>query len=754
MKKLFPLVILVFLGMGTAIAAPGDTTVVSSLDDAQLTWWGKKTAWGEFPDASSEYRKIVMEVTLGCATGGCSDWDYTVRIEATHQTGVIDSVLTPYSSFTVNGVAIDTYYFSLDTTYVTSYNVLSGMVDSNATSVKTVLIYGDTNNYLVPTDTFYVWDANITNSLYDGSGNVIGDSIVPSDSILYATYVQRYKLFEVENEYELGRFMTPYGGYMAGNQHGFDNSWQHTYQYDVTDFAAVLQDSVEIGAFYGGWSSGFSVDVNFVMIEGTPAREVLSLENVYRSGPGGWRSDDPAAFETNYTPAKTLDIDASMSTAKMRITPSGHGFVNSQNCAEFCNREYRLKVDNTIRYTQDMWRDDCGSNAIFPQGGTWLYDRANWCPGDKTHTYHNEIGTYLTAGSSNSIDLDLEMYAIVVAAGEVPPNYIIDAVLFQYDQANFALDAEVIDIISPSQKDAHGRQNPICGKPVIEIRNGGSTTLTSVDVIYGVVGATPDTVTWTGSLDLLESEIVELESISDWDGTSTNFEVTLSNPNNGTDEYADNNSMASSFDTVPVYSTYLILEVGTNNRAAENNWKIYDNAGDIVALNDLAFGNTFHSDTINLQEGCFEFVLTDTDRDGLSWWANSDETNGGPVWIKNSKDPAEIYQSFQTDFGTEIRHQFMTKNTFNSGVKGVQKGKLSVVPNPSSGQFTISASNVSMFKNTKVMVTTIQGELIYEDVVSNIRQMDLDLSTFPAGSYVLMLQSEDRVFNNELLIIR
>lgn len=32
-------------------------------------------------------------------------------------------------------------------------------------------------------------------------------------------------------------------------------------------------------------------------------------------------------------------------------------------------------------YQHNLWRNDCSYNPCSPQGGTWYYDRAGWCPG-------------------------------------------------------------------------------------------------------------------------------------------------------------------------------------------------------------------------------------------------------------------------------------------------------------------------------------------------------------------------------------
>ena len=68
-------------------------------------------------------------------------------------------------------------------------------------------------------------------------------------------------------DFELGRAISPYGAYMNPNDtNGYDENWKHRYTFDVTDFQHLLKDSVEIDAFYSGWSSGFSVTLNFEFI--------------------------------------------------------------------------------------------------------------------------------------------------------------------------------------------------------------------------------------------------------------------------------------------------------------------------------------------------------------------------------------------------------------------------------------------------------------------------------------------------------
>ena len=81
MKRLIFLALLA-AGLGRAAAQSPDTTVVSALVNKQMTWYGAYSSTAAFPASGSgqTFGRIWMKYTLGCATGGCSDWDYTTTV--------------------------------------------------------------------------------------------------------------------------------------------------------------------------------------------------------------------------------------------------------------------------------------------------------------------------------------------------------------------------------------------------------------------------------------------------------------------------------------------------------------------------------------------------------------------------------------------------------------------------------------------------------------------------------------------------
>lgn len=370
------LLFLAFNMVFSSLAADGDTTTVRAHDSRDIGWWGAYDDWGVFPSAGPSYRKVLMHFTMGCASTGCSDWDYTVQIDLRHRTGVLDSTLQQAPNFTVNGEQVPSLSYTSEHTFTTSWNGTS--VDTLWADTLVLVLYGDAENPLEPTATLQVFPADLTYEEFDEQGNVTATQGFTEEGLLELSLTDVYTVFEVIDDYELGRAITPYGGYMASGQQGYNNNWTHTFTYDVTAYQHLLQDSVEFRAFYGGWSSGFSVTLDFEMIEGTPPMDVLRVSRVYDSGPGGFNYASSGGFEANSLPSKDIELLEETQGAVARMFVTGHGQAGEFTPGIY----YYVRVNGTTMGQQEVWKGDCGMNAIYPQGGTWVYDRANWCPGE------------------------------------------------------------------------------------------------------------------------------------------------------------------------------------------------------------------------------------------------------------------------------------------------------------------------------------------------------------------------------------
>ena len=623
MKKLH-LIILLFTFTNNAFSS--DTTIVRIHDHTDMTSYGNYDTSGVLPNDSLTYRKIYLHYTMGCATGGCSDWDYTTQIFVRHRTGEFDTA-------------------------------------SN----------------------------------------------------------------EIIKNYELARVITPYGGTLS-------NNWEFTSTFDITDFVQILRDSVEIRCHYSGWSSGFSATLDFEFIEGTPPRDVVKVENIYS---GGYSYVSSSDFENNKLTPKKIKINQNSKAARVKMTATGHGFDNSQNAAEFKPIDYYLKIDGVQTHTQYNWDSKCGENPIYPQGGTWIYDRANWCPGTRAETFGHEITTYMIAGDTAEINIDFQPYSW---SGTQTPSYTIECQLFQYQNPNFVNSVEILDIIKPSLKDEHSRKNPICGKPLIKIRNYGSAPLTTLEIEYKVVGGDTHTFNWAGNLEFLESKEIELPNLENWAGSTNLFEVTLKNPNGQVDEYTENNSMQTEFEYVPEYPEKFVLWFYTNNGVAggvsESSWKFLDQDGNISLESGGLTPNSQLKDTLSFLPGCYTFLVEDSDEDGLDFWANNDgsgivrfrEDNGGP----NLK-------VFNSDFGTNIIHQFTIGGNQNTSQKIHHNWK--IFPNPTKNNLIIEG-----FSETKseILIVDNLGKNVIKTTTtsSGFISETIDLKKLEAGIYFVKINNE------------
>ena len=271
------------LSINIALADIGDTTIIQVHSNVDMTWYGHYKKWGEFPSEGS-FRKVLMHFDMGCASSGCSGWDYDVHILLRNRTNKLDSNLVLAPSYSLEGSSLDSIMFSYTPTFINVWDSING-VTNVANDSLILILYNDNYDPFLATDTQYVYLANYYNTIYDSLGTAIDSVFVANDTIMFLNYTDTYDVYEIIEDFELGRAITPYGTYMnpangSYGTNGYDENWKHRFTYDVTDFQHLLKDSVEIDAFYSGWSSGFSVTLNFEFIEGTPPRTPIFLSNI------------------------------------------------------------------------------------------------------------------------------------------------------------------------------------------------------------------------------------------------------------------------------------------------------------------------------------------------------------------------------------------------------------------------------------------------------------------------------------------
>ncbi|NOZ47340.1 MAG: T9SS type A sorting domain-containing protein [Chlorobi bacterium] len=731
-KLLFPVLLALFANY--SIANNGDTITVISHNHTHMNWYGAWDKWAEFPDNSTSYNKVLLHYTLGCPDNGCSDWDYTTMVDILEHTGKMDSSLQSHSAFTVNGNSPDSVFFNNENHWVTFYNENTQTTDSLVADSLIILVYESPVYPLEYSDSLFVFVANYYNYYYNTNGDIIDSVYVSHDSLWYNSSFEYYKPFEIIQQHELGRVITPYGGY-------YNTSWEINYTFDVTDFAVLLHDSVEIRLFYSGWSDGFEATLKFEIIEGIPPRQVNRVQTLYnRWCPYGLDPDIEY-----YLPTLKVKIADNTENAKISITATGHGFGGNENCAEFCAKKSFLNVNYQHQFTDLIWKNDCGMNPLFHQAGTWLYDRANWCPGTKATIITHEIMPYINPGDSILIDLSMESFT---NNGNSNPGYQIAADLFEFGAPNYSLEASIEEIIAPNNDLRYNRKNTTCSRPIVVFKNNGTDTLKTITFNYFFKEDMQNSYEWNGNLAFLQTDTVILPT-PDWPEVNEEIEkftVNITNINGTTDEVLYNNTLSSTFNMAPVYDNYVVMHLKTNHSANENYYELINAEGEVVHSDSAFEPNTLYIDTLRFPPGCYEFVLYDKGKNGLSFWANSEGTG----YCKFYKDGTwNYYEQFNADFGTEIRHQFTYSDEVlvNSNILKPEE-KIIIQPNPSQGIFYVEG-NVTNIKTIKIF--NINGKEIRPLINNKTDEILIDLSKQTDGIYLLNIQTNSGVINKKII---
>jgi hypothetical protein len=724
-----------------AKAGIGDTTVVQSHVNTHMSNYGNYDYSTVFPNGTTSYSRVLMKYRLGCPPTGCSDWDYTTEVKARVPSGRFDSTSTQYPSFTANGAIVDSFPYIYTPTWSYFLNVNTGNSDSIQNLLTRIYIFADSLNPTVPTDSDYVYAAGYYNYIYT-SGVITDSTFVNYTGVYNQDYIFVYNVFEVIEDFELGRMMTPYAN-------GYALTWGRDYWYDVTDLVPVLKDTLTVRILYSGYSDGFSANIAFYFIEGTAPRTPIRARIIYPLKYYEYGiTTNPIE---NYLVPKTFSIDAGETQASIRVIPSGHSFGGAQNCAEFCQKNYRWAVDGVNRFTQLVWRNDCGLNPLWSQPGTWLYDRSNWCPGDKAITRNHELTPFITPGSPVTLDMGFDAYTYNGGAG-FNPGYILSTQLITYGPMNFQVNAAMDQIVAPNNEFEYSRLNPICDKPIVVIKNLGATPLTSCDIVYGIKGGTQATYSWTGNLAFNATATVNLPSIT-WGsstGNQSRFEAWVTNPNNTTDQYTYDDTLRSSLTFTPMLPTQFALLWRTNSAANETTYQLLNSTGAVLYSSGALSANTIYRDTFNLAPGCYTLKIVDSGKDGLSFFGNND--GNGYARLVNTVGSATIIKIFEADFGTSITHNF-TVGFSTSLEEKLKSAVFNLAPNPTSGIVNVNLI-LPKAEDVTVYVMNQLGQVVYTEQRSNFLQdmFDINLENQPAGMYYVTINTPTGKLTEKLVI--
>ncbi len=190
-------------------------------------------------------------------------------------------------------------------------------------------------------------------------------------------YVQRDLTDSTHEDIEIARVITPYD--ITGSGRPGYCQWE----FDMMEYQSLLRGEVTLHSFVDTWiggNQGWLVTCTFYFVEGDMAITPYRVEQLWNYG--GLVYGNPDNPIDNYLDFSFVPVDAQAEFATVRLWTTGHGQGNTHNAAEFSQKRHGVWVGLDY-YEHLLWRNDCASNPCSPQGGTWQFNRAGWCPGDR-----------------------------------------------------------------------------------------------------------------------------------------------------------------------------------------------------------------------------------------------------------------------------------------------------------------------------------------------------------------------------------
>jgi len=402
---------------------------------------------------------------------------------------------------------------------------------------------------------------------------------------------------------------------------------------------------------------------------------------------------------------------------------------------------------------QAMWRPDCGANPVFPQAGTWLYDRANWCPGDRVRRYDHDLTPHLT-GDTLGVNVDIEAYSYTVPSGEVPANYNLSTQLIQYGDFHHQHDLAVEAILQPSRADEYARLNPVCGQAQVVVSNRGGQTVSGATLHYGIEGNAFPFQEPIPTLEPMGQDTLQLpmDSLAYWTSWKpVRFQARVALPAGMTDEVSFNNKRYSDLAETPVLPTTLELRLRTNNAPQETTWRLEDSKGNVLYSDAPTTPSTLLRDTFQLGTGCYRFIVEDSDEDGLTFFANND--GGGSIALRGLNG-SNFYQSLPSDFGTGLRYTFTVGFALDQAERPLGAERWEVYPQPAGRGFWLEPMRSAERKNLRLQLVSGTGRVLKEerfDLAAGEKRW-LSTEALAPGFYGLRLHTRQGTVRKRVII--
>jgi len=309
---------------------------------------------------------------------------------------------------------------------------------------------------------------------------------------------------------------------------------------------------------------------------------------------------------------------------------------------------------------------------------------------------------------------------------------------------------EVYDVVTPSSTDYYSRKNPVCSDPEVIIRNNGNAPLTSLTLDYGVSGGLQQNFVWNGEIKphCKDTILLPVPYSAFWLGDSLQtFNVSISNPNGLTDEYAENDNFQTSFSLPDLFDEPFILQLKTNNQSYRYSLQVRDVLGNVMLEWDDLENNTIYRDTMSFPYGCYTVELIDAEDMGLTYWDYPEQGSG---YLRIYDTDSVMMKNFESDFGRSIFYTFNLGDVSFINEPNMDK-LISIYPNPFGNKVYINFEE--MIGQTEILIYNSQGQVVHADdfILNGSEQLGIDLSVLPSGLYVVHVNQEQLSIQKKII---
>jgi len=312
-----------------------------------------------------------------------------------------------------------------------------------------------------------------------------------------------------------------------------------------------------------------------------------------------------------------------------------------------------------------------------------------------------------------------------------------------YTNLNYTTNAAITDalftddICSPGELDAK-----------IHVYNNGQNPITSLDIEYTINNTVTQNFTWTGNINSLATETIEIPDASFTVENSNTMDIHFTAVNGvANDDNAADDSTSITFNKTPnegqgvVYKVIIVQDRYGN----ETTWEILDDSGNIVAnggpYSQLGASGTQtheHDITINTS-GCYRFIIHDSYGDGINggYGAGSYtilQGDGAVVLSGDGVFGSEDAQSFSVDASNSIADAFTNQ--------------IGIYPNPANDFINITGA-----KDMHIKIFDVTGKLITEEDVEQ-DNTQISLNNYKKGMYFIQFNQDEKTGTKKFVVVK